>query len=335
MTTQVFQNQFEKVRVNIGQLTVRFVIAAVLLVAAFLKFRHLLTVPILGNSFFDARWLNIVAVELELALGIWLLSALLPKLAWTVTVVLFSLWALISFYKAAVLHEVSCGCFGAVSIFPVMTMGIDLAIVAMLFIVRPKEKIFDWNAFYKELMGLKQSSKKVAVYVIVWLVAAIPVTSMMATTDFVVLSEDVKLSGNEKSVTLEPSKWLGKEFPLLDDVVWDDEKIISSELKQGDWSVLLYHVDCQECQKILAELEKQSHDKSFEKLVLIEIPRKERSLRNSQLTQNYGKSGRLRDNTEWFVQTPLLLKIRNGMVSNVDTKNVVLLITNESLENLR
>jgi hypothetical protein len=49
--------------------------------------------------------------------------------------------------------------------------------------------------------------------------------------------------------------WVGKDFPLFEYIVWEDNNVSPNELKNGDWKVLLYHVDCQNCQKALAERE--------------------------------------------------------------------------------
>jgi uncharacterized membrane protein YphA (DoxX/SURF4 family) len=78
----------------------RLVVASVLLVAAILKTHQLATTPILGEGFLHARWFKIFVVEFELFFGIWLIFGILPRLTWLVTISLFSIFSIVSFYKA-------------------------------------------------------------------------------------------------------------------------------------------------------------------------------------------------------------------------------------------
>jgi hypothetical protein len=309
-------------------LFLRILIAAVLLTAAGLKAQELLVMPKLEYGLLDAKWLNQFAVLLELSLGIWLLSGLLQKTLWLVTLCLFVGFAGILLYEAAILSRTNCGCFGAVQVNPWITMTLDLVIVGLLAIFRPNGMIFHRQTFFQEISGLKLS-KRFFVTVGIWLIVALPITYAMMSVKFVTLTPDSVLTGHEKSITLEPMNWMGKDFPLFEHIVWEGN-VSLDELKSGDWKVLLYHVDCQNCQEVLAELEMQSRRQSFEKLIILEIPGKERESRDAHKKPSYGKWGRLRDQTEWFVQTPLVLELKNGQVSIVDTKNFFLSISNKS-----
>jgi uncharacterized membrane protein YphA (DoxX/SURF4 family) len=60
----------QKIYNRFGWMIVRFLVAVVLLIAAILKCVQLTTTPILEDGFFHARWLNQMAVILELSLGI-------------------------------------------------------------------------------------------------------------------------------------------------------------------------------------------------------------------------------------------------------------------------
>ncbi len=95
----------------------RFVIATIVLTAAFMKAHHLATVPSLGEGFLRARWFNILVVEFELFFGIWLIFGLLPRLTWLAMVGCFSIFAGVSMFKA-ISGETNCGCFGAAKVNP-------------------------------------------------------------------------------------------------------------------------------------------------------------------------------------------------------------------------
>jgi hypothetical protein len=140
----------QKIHNQFGWVIVHFLVAVVLLIAAGLKGHQLITTPLfLGEGLFHARGLNQMAVIFELSLGIWLLSGLLQKTAWLVSLVLFTLFAGISLYKAAILHETSCRCFGAVVIPPAWTATFDLIIVGLLLAFRPKKLFFIGKRFFK------------------------------------------------------------------------------------------------------------------------------------------------------------------------------------------
>ncbi|MDO5554492.1 MAG: hypothetical protein Q4G68_12100 [Planctomycetia bacterium] len=105
-------------------------IAVLLLFAAGMKAWQLATVPLLGEGLLHARWFNIAVVEFEIAFACWLLMGLLPKLTRWATIALFTTFAGVSLYKA-VSGEASCGCFGAVTVNPWWTMGLDVVVVGI------------------------------------------------------------------------------------------------------------------------------------------------------------------------------------------------------------
>jgi len=116
----------------------RFVIATVLLTAASMKAYQLATEPSLGEGLLNARWFNILVVEFELFLGIWLIIGILPRLSWLVTVGCFSVFALVSFYRA-LSGEVSCGCFGAVTVNPWITAVFNVGVIGCLSVSCPRK----------------------------------------------------------------------------------------------------------------------------------------------------------------------------------------------------
>ncbi|KKK52835.1 hypothetical protein LCGC14_3100920, partial [marine sediment metagenome] len=90
---------------------VRLVLALILLAAAGLKAHQLATRPVSEVDVFSYRWSLIFQVQVELVLGLWLLSGLYRRRAWTVAIVCFAAFACIAFYKG-VSGQASCGCFG-------------------------------------------------------------------------------------------------------------------------------------------------------------------------------------------------------------------------------
>ena len=74
-----------------------------LLVAAFLKGRELLTTPVANVDIWSYRPFLVLQVESELALAIWLLSGLLKRVAWFVTIACFGAFCCVTLYKGLVL----------------------------------------------------------------------------------------------------------------------------------------------------------------------------------------------------------------------------------------
>ena len=80
-----------------------------LLTAATLKGWQLLTEPMTNNDIWTNRTFLIFTVDLEIALGIWLLSGLLKKAAWLATISYLSMFSVITIYKGIAGAE-SWGC---------------------------------------------------------------------------------------------------------------------------------------------------------------------------------------------------------------------------------
>ena len=76
------------------------VLGMLLLTAAVLKGRQLLTEPVANSDIWSYRPFLVLTVEFELARAIWLLSGLFKKAAWLVGLVCFSLFSMITLYKA-------------------------------------------------------------------------------------------------------------------------------------------------------------------------------------------------------------------------------------------
>lgn len=124
----------EALRQTLRRVTARGVpvlVGVILLTAAVLKAHQLATSPTREISIFTTRWFLIGLVELELALGLWLLSAVYPKQARVAALAVFAGFCSVSLYQA-LSGEHSCGCFGNLPINPWYTLLFDLAAAAML-----------------------------------------------------------------------------------------------------------------------------------------------------------------------------------------------------------
>jgi len=116
------------------------ILGVLLIVAAVLKGHELLTVPVAGRSIWTSRGFLIVQIELELALGLWIVSGIAKRAVWWVVVGCFILFGGISLYKGLTGAD-SCGCFGRVPVNPWVTLlAIDFPALVVLLLYRQGRK---------------------------------------------------------------------------------------------------------------------------------------------------------------------------------------------------
>lgn len=110
-------------------LVVRTALGVLLLLSAGLK-AHGLFSGSLADSPLSSPRLQAATIELELVIGLWLLSGM-PAARWG-AIGLFSLFTIVSLYLALA-GQRSCGCFGRVTVNPWITFALDLgAVLALL-----------------------------------------------------------------------------------------------------------------------------------------------------------------------------------------------------------
>jgi hypothetical protein len=278
-------------------------LAAVLLTAALLKTYQLATVPTLGEGLFHARWFNIFVVEFEVFFAFWLFSGLFSKWTRLVSIALFSVFALVSLFKA-VSGETSCGCFGNVTVNPWITMGFDVVIVVLLAYFSPKKENFT-----------KYPSYLLATCFGAGVILCVLMYDWIAQSAFERL-EHIGQVLNGGVVQLEPETWVGKKLPLLN-------YIMASELPKEDvWLILLYNhrcSSCRECVVLYTDLAAEFiEEKNCPKIMLLETPPFEKSISETAQKANviYGQLDGAR---KWHANTPVLLLVDQGTVQNIFT----------------
>jgi hypothetical protein len=124
-TTQ--SEQYAFVPNRIGWAIVRFLVAAVLLVASVLKAYQS---SVLENNLFKTRCFQFLLVEGELAIAVILLLGLIPKISWLITTILFTIFSIVSLSEGLKGSE-SCHCFGAIQMSPFLTFALDIGILVL------------------------------------------------------------------------------------------------------------------------------------------------------------------------------------------------------------
>jgi hypothetical protein len=115
------------------------VLGTVLLVTAGLKIHGLVSDPYAQDSILLTPRLLVAVIEVELLLGLWLLSGWATRAAWVAALAFFGLLSAATFYLALE-GQRSCGCFGRVEVNPWITFALDVAAMLALLIWRPARR---------------------------------------------------------------------------------------------------------------------------------------------------------------------------------------------------
>ena len=271
------------------------------MVAVALTVHQLGTEPVAGEGLLTYRWSLIAAVMVEMALGLWLVSGLYRRAAWAAGCVCFVAFGGVTLYKA-VTGEASCGCFGKIEVNPWITLVLDVAAVAALWVWRPD---------VREVRRVMRPRLRLAGVVGMALAAGLPAVVWMAGYTPATLADDGEIVGDARVVVLEPEKWVGKRWPLLGHVD------IGGKLGQGEWTVMLYHDGCPGCREavpaFVAEAGKRKRERKAGApgMVLIEVPPYRGGSAAAKGACTYGQ---LSDKRDWFVETPTVVQLRDGKV---------------------
>jgi len=122
------------------------------------------------------------------------------------------------------------------------------------------------------------------------------------------------VEGNAAMVVLRPEEWIGHVCPLI------PQTEIGSRLQRGEWVVLLHRAGCDVCREMMpgylarvADSRKRSAGPSW---ALIEVPGDGEAAAESWAAPGL-LSGRLSETRRWVVQTPIILRLEDGVVTQV------------------
>ncbi len=110
---------------------VSVLLGGLLLIAAVLKTHGLVVDPLSQDSFLLTPWMQIAIIEVEVLLGLWLVSGLANRASSLCALVFFVGMSCISLYLALE-GQASCGCFGQLKVNPWIMVVVDLAAVVAL-----------------------------------------------------------------------------------------------------------------------------------------------------------------------------------------------------------
>lgn len=302
-----------------GYRIVSSVLGIILLVAAGLKAHELFTGPVAAEGWLGNRWLHAAVFEFEVLLGLWLLVGVLPRAAWGVALVTFGAFAGVTLYSA-LSGAASCGCFGRVKISPWYTFSLDVVAVAALLWYRPVSP--------PPRQDLPPVRRGFAVAALALVLVVTPVAALLALKEPVEIVDEADLQqlvqdqpraieeGELRTVggtaMLKPQLWIDKRMPLFGKID------VGDQLREGRWTVVLYHHDCDHCREALPKYEllarERQADPAAPKMAFIETPPYGQP-HQSPLTDSPALTGKLSDDVNWFVQTPVRMELNDGVVT--------------------
>ena len=119
-----------------GKIAIAWLLGLLLLAAAGLKLYGLSVSTMPQSGWFGQSWVQLLAAEWELVLGLWLLCGAMPKASWFAAVATFLVFAAVSGSLGLDGAE-SCGCLGAVQTNPWWAFAVDVFALFLLIASRP------------------------------------------------------------------------------------------------------------------------------------------------------------------------------------------------------
>ncbi|MGC9453917.1 MAG: MauE/DoxX family redox-associated membrane protein [Phycisphaerae bacterium] len=294
---------------------VRVVLGLVLLAAALLKTHELATRPAKDLNILSYRWSLALLVQVQIFLGLWWVSGLYRRLAWLSAVVCFAFFTGVTIYEGLAGYA-SCGCFGVVEVHPWHTLIFDLCALAALLIFRPQ---------LSRGHPVSRGRLRAATVAVLMVVGGLSAAVLIAGYEPARLGEGGEIvPGSGRSddtgrevVVLEPQDWPGKPFPLLKHID------IGGKLRSGQWEVMLYHYTCSGCREEIEHFEQLAQMlggwSEAGGVAVISIPPHAPAGEDIVPQDTACLRGKLSDEYDWFVSTPVTLTLSDGVVTQVRT----------------
>ena len=238
------------------------------------------------------------AVALEFILAAWLISGVRQRVGWYVATLTFASFAVVSFAKV-IGGETECGCLGAFSSPPWVSLTIDVAALSLLFYTG------------RQALGDDVQSERLSP----WRLATVGLCAAFAlhfcTKQFVmiqsgeVLADGLLFRGDY--VIADPTAWLGRPFPFLEYLD------VGNDLRSGEKTVIFYRPDCPKCDSLLRKIGRAEARGALKETVLVCVARGP----DSDQSRSWSRIGRLPESHKWVIDTPMVVEIRDGLVVSV------------------
>ena len=281
----------------------RLGVAAVLLFAASMKVFSLAdpATALLNEGVLSSRLAIATIAAIEAAVGLWMVSGRTSALSWVAATMVFSVFLVVAL-QMAIAGEADCGCFGPIRVSPWWTALLDAAALASLLSTRRGTRI------PKEGFSARSVGQGLVVFLVCLIVAVVPIAAVTYSASRE-LSPHPGIHDYEGLTLVNPDEWTkGMAFQLAEHID------IGDQLTQGEWTVLFVHHGCPECLELLDRTSRGELAVAGG-LAVVEVPP------FGQLPHlNKCLTGRLTNDRDWFVPTPLRLTLEDGRVATIERK---------------
>lgn len=244
-----------------------------------------------------------IQIGVELTVGLFLISGLYWRALRWIAAGLFTIFAGYSLYLALA-GVTSCHCFGPVRVHPWLMFVVDMFIVAGIIrsIVADRRQNME-HLESRVVPMVPQFRIRRAIVAAITAVSMVSTALLVRAVDRRTASADGVTATPGKSFVLEPDKWVGHRLPIAE--------FIDIDLSRGRWVALLHRQNGHECDKTVPNFEQRAQ--SGERVALIEVPPYHTASHPSAACA----IGRLKDDRQWFVQTPIEVHLQDGIVTAV------------------
>jgi hypothetical protein len=294
-----------------GPVLVRAVLGTLLLTAAILKANQALGV---NSEHHNGGVGTLLLAASEFVLGLWLLSGCYHSESWWAALALFLAFACYSVVLSA-RGAASCSCLGEVKVDPRLIFFVDLAAITLLLLNR---------SAYRQRCNDAQSAQLPTDSTHIRAKDILPVVTTLCFSGFLLaIVARAAISGRGESElrsdggveSIEPDGWLGRRFPLIEHID------IGEEISHGQWTVVLYHYDCPKCQSVIDVYRHGLADElpvnREQRVALVELPPFQQSTDSPSEDGRIWLRGRMMADKDWFIATPVSIKLVDGVVSGV------------------
>jgi hypothetical protein len=287
----------------------RWITGTLLIGAAVLKAAQLLIDPpsVLLTPF-DQYSLP-AQIGAELCIGLLAIAGTGWKHIRWIVLFLFAAFAVYSL-KLALGGAFTCGCFGVVKVHPWWTLTLDTFVVLGLLISIRSER---------PVAPVSGNNVRIVKTIFVGSIVFAGVMSLWPAVEY-------SAPADQYGAMLGPRRWIGGPLPIADSVDLD--------LSAGYWIVLLYRNGCDKCDKVvpLYETAASAIKDGGVKVALIEVP----PFGDREIVHSTPCAyGHLRKDRDWFIETPLEIRLRDGIVINATIDPIISTIKRSNYWDMR
>lgn len=224
----------------------------------------------------------------EALMGLWLVSGWKCNISGWLAAALFAVFAAVSSWKAIQGLE-SCGCFGRLVVPPWLTASMNVSLLAALV-----ASFYPSESASKPRTAFTSGCFAFTVTFALMVVATIAIPSA---------SQSLRVH--------EPHHWLQKPLPIGGDIE------IDADLRMGHWELVFYRHDCPRCVEVFdryAERRKMITTVAAPAVAFVEVP----PYGDAHFPPATFRRGRIVDKDQWFIRTPLVVSLRQGIVMAVE-----------------